>query len=206
MKKIVVLLIFFMSVHINAQSNFKIFLKSSCPIKIWVVFHPFKAKKALEISLETNKVADSISKTSLLDGDTTGGQVDAFRHAFWMARLHQKIGERAARSLGIAHEKENYLTFKKNNLEDGAVPDEISSMMDLYNNEEGLKLIYKRSKVSKNGLIFRVVNAIKGGKFKVIKKNKEGSFLTCDGKIINQEELKGKWKNNKCLVSSDQIE
>ena len=78
--------------------------------------------------------------------------------------------------------------------------------MDLQNNDEGLKLISKRSKVSKNGLIFRVVNAIKGGKFKVIKKNKEGSFLTCDGKIINQEELKGKWKNNKCLVSSDQIE
>ncbi|WP_435800628.1 DUF6973 domain-containing protein [Polaribacter sp.] len=206
MKKIAVLLIFFMSVHINAQSNFKIFLKSSCPIKTWVVFHPFKAKKALEISLETNKVADSISKTSLLDGDTAGGQVDAFRHAFWMARLHQKIGERAARSLGIAHEKENYVTFKKNNLEDGVVPDEISSTMDLCNNDRGLKLISKRSKVSKNGLIFRVVNAIKGGKFKVIKKNKEGSFLTCDGKIIKQEELKGKWKNNKCLVASDQID
>lgn len=50
------------------------------------------------------------------------------------------------------------------------------------------------------------MNAIKVGTLKVIKKNKEGSFLTCDGKIINQEELKGKWKNNKCLVSSDQIE
>ena len=205
MKKIAVLLIFFMSVHINAQSNFKIFLKSSCPIKTWVVFHPFKAKKALEISLETNKVADSISKTSLLDGDTAGGQVDAFRHAFWMARLHQKIGERAARSLGIAHEKENYVTFKKNNLEDGVVPDEIASEMDLYNNEEGLKLIRKGSKVSKKGLIYRIINAIHKGKMKIIKKDQKGNFLTCEGEIIPSKELNGKWKNNKCLITSNSI-
>ena len=39
--------------------------------------------------------------------------MDAFRHAYWMARLRQEIGKTAARSLGKAHEKENYQTFKK---------------------------------------------------------------------------------------------
>ncbi len=169
------------------------------------MFHPFKAKKSLRISNETNKVADSIAKTNLLDGDGSGGQVDAFRHAYWMARLRQELGKSAARSLGKAHEKDNYLTFKKNKLEDGVVPDEISSEMDLYNNEEGLKLIKKRSKISKKGIIYRIVNAIHQGKMKIIKKDKEGNFLTCDGKIISKEELKGKWENDKCLVASNEL-
>ncbi len=187
----------------TAQSDFKSFLKLSGPIKRWVLFHPFKAKTSLKISKETNKVADSIRKTNLLDKDAAGGQVDAFRHAYWMARLRQEIGERAARSLGKAHEKENYITYKKLKLEDGVVPDEISTDMDLHNNEEGLKLITKGSTVSKRSLIYRIVNAIYNGKMKIIKKDANGNFLTCNQKIISKESLKGKWKNNKCLVPSN---
>jgi hypothetical protein len=206
MQKNLLLLFFTITVSVNAQSSFKDFFKLSVPKRIWVIFHPFKAKKSLEISKETNRIADSIAKTNLLDGDGAGGQVDAFRHAYWMARLAQEMGKSSARSLGKAHEKENYLTYKKNKLEDGVVPDEISSKMDLYNNEQGLKLISKRSKVSKKGLIFRIINAIQQGKMKLIKKDKEGRFLTCEGKIISQEQLKGKWKNNKCLVTSNPIQ
>ena len=120
-----------------------------------------------------------------------------------MARLTQEIGKRSARSLGKAHEKENYLTYKKRKLEDGVVPDEISSTMDLHNNDEGIKLISRGSVVSKKGLIFRIINAIKAGKMRVIKKDKNGDFLTCDEKVLKNEELKGKWKNNKCLVNSN---
>lgn len=205
MKKQYLLLFLFISLNVFSQSNFKSFFDLSGPKRTWVLFHPFKAKKSLKISKEANRVADSIAKTNLLDGDKSGGQVDAFRHAYWMARLRQEIGKRAARSLGKAHEKENYLTFKKNKLEDGVVPDEISSTMDLHNNEEGLKLITRKSKVSQNGLIFRIINAIKAGKMRVIKKDKKGNFLTCDGKIISKESLKGKWKNNKCLMASNNI-
>lgn len=179
------------------------FFDLSGPKRMWVLFHPFKAKKSYRISIETNKVSDSIAKTDLLDGDRTGGQVDAFRHAYWMARLRQEIGKSAARSLGKAHEKENYQTFKKRQLEDGAVPDEISSIMDLHNNEEGLKLVKNRSKISQEALILKIVNAIKAGKMKIIKKDKMGNFLTCDGKKITPETLKGKWKNSKCLVKSN---
>lgn len=183
----------------------KNFFELSGPKRTWVLFHPFKAKKSFKISLETNRVSDSIKYTSLLDGDASGGQVDAFRHAYWMARLCQEIGKSAARSLGKAHEKENYLTFKKRQLEDGVVPDKISSRMDLWNNEVGLKLTKKGSQFSKKSLIYKVVNAIQQGKMKIIKKNKNGAFLTCDGQIIKPETLKRKWKNNKCLVDSNQL-
>tara|TARA_R110002049_G_scaffold56399_8_gene155576 strand:+ start:121 stop:738 length:618 start_codon:yes stop_codon:yes gene_type:complete len=205
MKKLLVLFFFSFSLSMSAQSDLKNFFKLSGPIKTWVIFHPFKAKLSLKISNETNKVSDSIRKTNLLDKDASGGQVDAFRHAYWMARLRQEIGKRAARSLGKAHEKDNYITYKKRKLEDGVVPDEISSEMDLHNNEEGLKLATKGSKVSRKGLIYRIVNAIKTGKMKIIKKDKKGNFLTCEGKIISAEELKGTWKNNKCLVISNSI-
>ncbi|WP_397444716.1 DUF6973 domain-containing protein [Polaribacter sp. R77954] len=185
------------------QSNHKNFFTLSGPAKKWVLLHPLKAKKALRISLEAKRISDSIQKTNVLDGDASGGQVDAFRHAFWMARLHQELGKSAARTLGKAHEKENYITFKKGKLEDGTLPDEISSKMDLWNNEQGLKLTKKGSKIPKNGLIFRVINAVKAGKLKIIKKDKKGNFLTCKGAKISQKELFQKWNNKKCLVASN---
>ncbi len=203
MKKILFFVLILFINELEAQSSFSKFWKLSPPKRTWVLFHPFKATKSLKISKETNKVADSIAKTNLLDGDKNGGQVDAFRHAYWMARLTQEIGKRAARSLGKAHEKENYLMYKKRRLEDGSVPDKISSEMDLYNNEQGLKLISKKSKVSKNGLIYRIVNAIHQGKMKIIKKDKKGRFLTREGKLITSKSLKGKWENNKCLIPSN---
>tara|TARA_R110002126_G_scaffold97803_1_gene227590 strand:+ start:54935 stop:55516 length:582 start_codon:yes stop_codon:yes gene_type:complete len=187
------------------QSNHKNFFQLSAPAKKWVLLHPLKAKNALRISLEAQRISDSIQKTKLLDGDASGGQVDAFRHAFWMARLHQELGKSTARTLGKAHEKENFITFKKGKLEDGTLPDEISSKMDLWNNEQGLKLIQKGSKIPKKGLIFRVINAIKSGKMKIIKKDKKENFLTCDGFIIPKIELKGKWINNKCLIVSNSL-
>ena len=202
MKKLIVLGVLFVSFQSFSQSNLKSFFKLSPPIKKWVIFHPFKAKKSLKISLEANRVSDSIKKSNLLDKDGSGGQVDAFRHAYWMARLTQELGKRAARSLGKAHEKENYLTYKKRKLEDGIVPDEISSEMDLFNNDQGIKLISKKSIVSQKGLVYRIINAIQQGKMKIIKKDKDGNFLTCKGEIISKDSLKGKWKNNKCLISS----
>ncbi|KGL62464.1 DUF6973 domain-containing protein [Polaribacter sp. Hel1_85] len=204
MKKIILFLTLIFTLQTFSQASLKSFFKLSGPKRTWVLFHPFKATKSLKISKETNRVTDSIKRTNLLDGDASGGQVDAFRHAYWMARLTQEMGKRAARSLGKAHEKENYLTYKKRKLEDGVVPDEISSEMDLHNNDEGIKLITKGSITSKEGLIYRIINAIKSGKLKIIKKDKNGKFLTCDGKTLKKEELKGKWKNNKCLVNSNE--
>lgn len=203
MKKTSVIFFLFFSHIAHSQTDLKSFFELSAPKRSWVLLHSLKAKKAYEISVEVTRIADSISKTNLLDGDGSGGQVDAFRHAYWMARLRQEIGKSAAKSLGKAHEKENYLMFKNQKLEDGFLPDGISSEMDLYNNNQGLLLIKKNSDISKTGLIYRIINAIHEGKMKIIKKDKNGRFLTCDGTQISPDSLKGKWKNNKCLVDSN---
>ncbi len=203
MRKLLLLCCLLSISQMFSQSNFSKFFKLSGPKRTWVISHPFKAKRALEISKETKKIVDSIAKTNLLDGDISGGQVDAFRHAYWMARLHEAIGKNAACSLGKAHERENYKTYKKQKLEEGVVPDKIASKMDLFNNDVGLTLTIKGGKTNKDGLIYKIVNTIAAGKFKIIKKDKKGNFLTCDGKIIPTKELKGKWENKKCLVPSN---
>ena len=91
-----------------AQSGSEVFSKLSRPEKCWVVFHPFIAKKAYIISLEARNISRTLEKDSTLDHDADGGRVDAFRHAYWMARLAQEIGWRKARKLGNAHERGNY--------------------------------------------------------------------------------------------------
>jgi len=202
LKKLLFLVLLF-PFYTTAQSNWHQFKKLQGAQKTWVLLHPFKAKKAFIVSREASRVSDSLRVSPLLDGDHAGGQVDAFRHAFWMALLRQSIGENAARSLGKAHEKDNYKTYKDRKLEDGVIPDQISSEMDLFNNEIGLTLSRKDDNLPKKGLMYRVINAILQGKLKIIKKDKKGNFLTCDDKIISKKSLKGKWKNNKCLVNSN---
>ncbi len=197
--------LFFMQLIAYGQSNWDKFRKLSPPLKKWVLLHPFKAKKALIVSNQVKKIADSMRTSPLLDGDGNGGQVDAFRHAFWMARLRQVIGKNAAKSLGEAHEKENYLTYKERKLEDGTVPDEIATIMDLFNNEVGLSLTYKNCKTPLNGLVYQIINLVHQGKLKIIKKNTKGRFLTCQNALIQPKSLIGKWKNNKCLIQSNII-
>ena len=192
-----------MSCNGYAQSNWQRFKQLLPAQKTWVILHPFKAKKAYKISLEATNVSDSIAKTHLLDGDVTGGQVDAFRHAYWMARLNQEIGKSAARSLGKAHEKDNYRQFKDQLLEDGVFPDKISSEMDLINNNVGLNYTKKRKPYPKDGLIYRIVNEILAGELRILKKDKEGNYMSCTGKILDSEELKNSWTNNKCIVPSN---
>jgi hypothetical protein len=191
-----------LSNQLMAQSNWKNFWKQSPPIKKWIVFHPFKAKKAFRISNEAKRISDSIVLTNLLDQDKSGGQVDAFRHAYWMARLHQEIGKGSARSLGRAYERQNRIYFRRNKLEDGILPDKPSKQMDLFNNEVGLSFTKKNGSHSNVGLIYKIVNSIEKGELKIIKKDKKGMFLTCSGEKIPSSELQHKWINKKCVVSS----
>lgn len=186
---------------IAAQSAFKSFFKLSCPEKKWVVSHPFVAKKALNISKNVRIQTDSIASLKLLKGDGNGDQVDAFRHTLWMSMLSNSIGEKKSRKLGIAHEKGNYKQFKKSKLEDGNVPDSVSSEMDLFNNEVGILL----SKQNSTHLVQDVISAVLNGRCKIIKRNANGTFLDENNDAIDLESIKGKWKNEKCLVWSDEI-
>ncbi|MFT6959681.1 MAG: hypothetical protein ACJA17_000775 [Polaribacter sp.] len=38
---------------------------------------------------------------------------------------------------------------------------------------------------------------------KITKKDKKENFLTCGGTIISLDELKRKWKHNKCLINAN---
>jgi len=201
--KVKLLIVFVLfSLKLQAQSNWELFKSQSGPLKKWALLHPFKAKKAFEISEEVIKITDSIAATNLLDKGKAGGQVDAFRHAYWMAVLQIEIGKKAACSLGKAYERVNYRSFKKGILENGISSDFASKKMDLFNNKIGLQYSVKRDTRSKNGLVYKVINAIKRGDLKVIKKDSLGNYLTCNGSIILKEDLK-KWKNNKCLIPSN---
>lgn len=200
--KVKLLIVFvLLSLKLQAQSNWELFKSQSGALKKWALLHPFKAKKAFIISNEAIKVSDSIATTNLLDKDKAGGQIDAFRHAYWMAILQIEIGKNAAFSLGKSYERANYKSFKKGVLENGIYSDFTSKKMDLFNNKMGLTFSIKSDTRSKNGLIYKIVNAIKRGDLKVIKKDCLGNYLTCGGTIILKENLK-KWKNNKCLITS----
>lgn len=188
-----------------AQSNFSKFKKLSGAEKCWVLTHPFIAKRTLKITQSVLLVTDSIRRSSVLDGDANGGQVDAFRHAYWMASVARQFGKHRALQLGKAHEKGNYRDYKKHRNENGVVPDKISSEMDLWNNALGADLGASCRKTDDLLIQQLIINAINDGMLKIIKKNKAGQFLDEKGMIISPESLKGKWVNNKCLVNSDYI-
>ncbi len=200
-------LLFFLFLIFNleshSQSKTKQFFKLSPPEKCWVVFHPFKTKRAFYIMQDALKTTDSISKINLIGNDLNGGQLDAFKHSYWMARSTNEIGERASIKLGKAHEKGNYKSFKKGKKEDGFLPDQPSSEMDLYNNNVGVEIAKKYPDQSKFEIILTVIDEVKVGSMKIIKKDCSGNFLTCAGEIISKESLKGSWENKKCLVDSD---
>ena len=195
----------FIIIHISSfpQSKISSFENLSAPEKFWVIFHPFKAKKAFYISNDAVKTTDSICKVNVLDNDKNGGQADAFKHSFWIARLTQDLNRRAAIKLGKAHEKGNYKDFKKGKLEDGYYPDMASSEMDLYNNEIGANIGAENLDKERRTLIEILIKEIQVGKMKILKKDGLGNFLTCKGVVIPKDSLVGKWENEKCLISSN---
>lgn len=198
--KIVAFFLFCTTLLVAQNGSFVQFKKLSCAEKRWVVFHPFVAKKALQLSLEARTVTAEVKQQQTLKGTGNGDQLDAFRHTYWMARLAQEIHWRKAKRLGIAHEKGNYRQFKKGRLEDDVLPDKISSEMDLFNNEVGLNL----GKMNREQeLKSEVIKLVKEGKCKIIKTDATGNFLDEQNNIIPAEELKGKWENRKVLVNSD---
>lgn len=185
------------------ESLMKKFSDLLFPLKWWVITHPFKAKEAMRISESARETAQSHLDDPDLDGDHAGGQIDAFRHVFWMSSLAQKIGERRARSLGEAYERANKIEHKKKLLEEGYLPDFVSSEMDLYNNEIGFQLAKEKPDASKEDLIRLSKQTVLSGNAKIIKKNKRGQFLDSQGKVIPREDYFDKWFSPKTLVPSD---
>ena len=193
----------FISFQLAGQTNNSRFSSLSSPEKWWVVWHPFKAKKALEVSLRSLEVTDSIKKEGIIGRDINGGRLDAFKHTFWMASMSQKIGQRSSLKLGRAHEKGNYQSFLEGRPEDGLLPDKVSSDMDLFNNEAGAEISNTFPTSSESDLIQLILEKLHSGGLRMIKKD-GNIFLTCNGDPIPESSLIGNWENDKCLIPSNE--
>lgn len=202
MRPALVILVGLSSLLATGQSVSNRYSKLSGPEKWWVITHPFKARKALQVSLNVLEVTDSIRKTGLIGFDNAGGHLDAFKHSYWSYSLALEIGERAAVNLGKAHEKGNYKTFKKGKSEDGILPDKASSEMDSFNNQQGITLARNQEKTYTVASIDKVLELLRTGQLKIIAK-KNDQYLDCDDFVIDMDKYKGTWENPKCLVNSN---
>lgn len=189
------------SINSNSQSLWSAFWKLPCAEKKWVIFHPFIAKNVFFLSQEALITAQSLINDTSLDGDMNGGQLDAFKHAFWMALVCKKYGAKKAFSLGKAHEKGNYQLFKKNKLEDGVLPDFESSQMDYLNNDVGIEICKTYHFANSEELKTIIIDLIKQGKLYILKKDQMGKFIYCDSANIRSD--KKIWITGKCIVKSN---
>lgn len=172
----------------------------SSPEKRWAFFHPFAALKVKKLSGKAFAIVEDVKNKRLLDNYESGGQLDAFRHAFTMALLAQKIPVRKLRKLGEAHEKGNYLSFKKGKLEDSERSDSLACVMDLQNNELGFETGLSAKEISSDSLKNLVILKIKSGKASYIKRNEAGNYTDCSGKEIVLAEWRNRWFVPKCLI------
>lgn len=177
--------------------------KPSCPEKWWAITHPFIACKAHKLSIKASKTATAMLSDTSLDHDGNGGQVDAFRHAYWMALLAQHIAPRKARKLGKAHEKGDYIAFKKRRMEEGELPDSMASVMDLANNDSGIAIGMANEHLPEDALKDLVKEKVIAGEMKILKKDSSKNYLRCDGETIDISHYVHLWNIPKCLVSSN---
>ena len=189
----------------KGQSSFRAFFHLSGPEKTWTLFHPFKAGRAWKITKEARQQVAAHLHDAELDTFVHGGKIDAFRHAWWMARLTQRIGHRAALKLGKAHERGNYRQFLKDRGEDGTIQDSTACEMDLRNNEMGALLARKHPKSPPDELAILIIDLIRSGNLTILKRNLQGQLTTCDGMIVGMLVSGTRpWALPYCLIRSDQ--
>jgi hypothetical protein len=190
---------------LHSQTLFESFRKLSRPEKVWVFTHPFIAHRAFLITREVLQTTKQVLSDPRLDGNANGGQVDAFRHGYWMARLSTSLPVKKILSLGIAHEKGNRLDFLHHRLEEASLPDSSSSVMDLFNNKQGASIGAARPESSPAEIKELVIREIQDGNFFILETDLEGNFIDCSGKAIMPNEWKGKWGIPKCLGPSNRV-
>ena len=191
---------------IAQHSTTRAFVKLSRPEKWWAFTHPFIACKAFNLTVKAREASNEMMNDTILDHDGNGGQVDAFRHGYWMALLSQKISTRKAKKLGVAHEKGDYLAFKKHRMQEGMLPDSMASVMDLCNNDSGIAIGGRNKKLTKEELMSIIKQKVVSGEMHVLLKNGKGTYLTCDGNEIDMQLYLHQWNTPKCLVRSNRKE
>jgi len=196
----IILIIFIGGESVSSAQNFSSLSKYE---KHWAYFHPFAAIKIKKYKKEMLAVYNEVKEQKALDTFENGGQLDAFRHVFSMAYLSKFVSARKLRKLGNAHEKGNYLQYLKGESENGELPDSLSCVMDLKNNDVGLSLKKDVKKLSIQEIKQKVLDCIKSGNAVIIKRNHDGLYVDCNGNIITRAPIYKRWSWPKCLVASD---
>jgi hypothetical protein len=189
-----------LTVSISAQT--KTFHKLSKYEKRWALVHPFAAIKVRKHQAEMYAVYKEVKQQKLLDTFENGGKLDAFRHTFAMAYFSIYVRATKLRKLGKAHEKANHWQFLHHLPdEDGELPDSLSSVMDLKNNDIALSLAKEVKKLSAQEIQQKIIQLIQEGGVFIMKRNPQGQYIDCNNQIILPEKLTV-WSTSKCLVSS----
>jgi len=167
----------------------------------WAFWHPCAALKIKKHRAEMVSVYKEVKMYGLLDNFENGGTLDAFRHVFAMAYFSRFVKVNKLRTLGKAHEKGNYKLFLAGKADEaGELPDSLSSVMDLKNNEIAFSLSKEVKTLSIEELKQKVVALAKSGGVFFIKRNERGLYLDCGGNVIDMEQKKGTWNIPKCLA------
>lgn len=170
----------------------------------WAVFHPIAALKVKCIGKRVAPIYNAPDVKQQLDAYASGGQLDAFRHVFYMAAFAQKVKAKKLRKLGEAHEKANYKQFLLAKEEEGEIPDSLSSVMDLKNNELGIMIGSKNKWAPLDTLRQLVIAHIRNGNALIMKRNRRGNYLDCQNRELPGPVLR-EWNIPKCLVPSSLI-
>jgi hypothetical protein len=190
-------IVLFLPMYLYSQSTGKSFYE----IK-WAFFHPVAAMKVKKIYRKATAIYKESAIRQQLDNYNSGGKLDAYRHVFFMAAFAQKVKTKKLRKLGIAHEKYNYKQFLKGKNEEGELPDSLSSVMDLHNNEIGFEIGRSDKKIELKELSEKCIASIKDGKALIFKRDLNGKYLTCEGKLVEIPIEKKSWGIKKCLINS----
>jgi hypothetical protein len=166
----------------------------------WAAAHPFAALKVKKVYRKATKLFDQNELKVKLDVYTSGGKLDAFRHVFYFAAFAQKIKPKKVLKLGKAHEKTNHLDFKRGKQEDETTADSLSCVMDLLNNEVGVKLGSENKNMSLEELKQKVMDLVNQGEAYTILRDKDGRFIDCNNNVLDMSKYKGKWFVPKCIT------
>ena len=195
--------LFALNFSLNSQNKKMLFKSLSTKDKIWALVNFNTIKKSLEISNTVLLKIDSLSKKDkdFYNKNIEAGKYDAFRHVLWMYKLSENIGVEKARRIGNIYERYNEYIFKVN---PNSGYDLASMNMDLYNNEVGIYLFLKEGKKKNEEKLFLIIKEIiKNGYVKIVFKDKEYRNLDKNNLIIEENQWKGKWENQRHLINSN---
>ena len=197
-----VLLFLFVSFHVLVSAQTKAFKQLSKYEKRWALWHLFAALQLKKHQAEMYAAYKEVKQQNILDVYENGGKLDAFRHIFAMTYFSKYISIKKLRRLGIAHEKGNYLQYLNDQTDEGGeLPDSLSSVMDVRNNDIALSLAKEVKKLSTEEIKQKIINLILAGGGFIIKRNVEGLYVDCEGNIISRGRMYKRWDIPKCLTA-----